>query len=91
MNNTTNEIAHKHRASSSQSMALVPRLARRATTKWLLVSAVVVAGMAGAGAAYAATANATGAVGSSASDVVVSTSASTTLPKTGAPQSPSRP
>ena len=78
------QIAHRHRASSSpRSMALVPRLARRATTKWLVVSAVVVAGMAGAGAAYAATANATGAVGSTTSDVVVSTSASKTLSKTG--------
>jgi hypothetical protein len=48
-----------------------------------LVSAVVVAGMAGAGAAYAATANATRAVGSTTSDIVVSTGASDTLSTTG--------
>ena len=75
----------RHRASGSARSALLPRLARRATTKWLVVSAVVVAGMAGAGAAYAATAGATaaGAVNSTTSDVVVSTSASKTLSKTG--------
>ncbi len=84
MNDPIHRVTRRHRASSSrQSTALLSSLARRATSKWLLVSAVVVAGMAGAGAAYAATVNASGAIGSSTSDIVVSTSGSNTLSQTG--------